>query len=173
MKSGTYTLEAVQYIAKIADGGCRDSISLMEKALAYSPELTLKNVITALGTTDYQTMFSLASYITEYENDKIIECVENLYNSGKDVKQFVKQFTQFLLDVQKYAIMEDKAWRYINIPHLNDYEGILKCWEEDERFGVLFDMLDVFIKLSASIKYSSTPKDDIEAAILLYTAKED
>lgn len=164
---GRYTIEALEYIAKLADGGCRDAISLMDKALAYSADLTLENVVTALGTTDYDTMFALATNIIE-QTDKAIECVENIYNSGKDIKQFVKQFTQFLIDVQKYAIMQDKAWQYMNIPKLKEYEGILKALEEDDRFPVLLDLLDDFVKLNADIKYSSVPKYDVEATILLF-----
>ena len=37
--------EAIEYIAKIADGGMRDAISLMDKCLSFSNELTLENVV--------------------------------------------------------------------------------------------------------------------------------
>lgn len=159
--------EALEYIAKIADGGMRDAISLMDKALAYNTDLTLENVVQALGTTDYDTMFKLANNICERCNDDIITCIEELYNSGKDIKQFVKQFTQFLLDVQKFSII--KKWEYISIPKLLDYEKALR----DCNYDVLFDVLDIFVKLSSEIKYSSTPKYDVEAAILLYTLSEE
>lgn len=160
-------LEAMEYIAKIADGGMRDAISLMDKALAYNTDLTLENVVQALGTTDYDTMFKLANNICERCNDDIITCIEELYNSGKDIKQFVKQFTQFLLDVQKFSIIE--KWEYISIPKLPDYEKALR----DCNYDVLFDVLNIFVKLSSEIKYSSTPKYDVEAAILLYTLSEE
>ena len=166
-------LEAMEYIAKIADGGMRDAISLMDKALAYSTDLTLENVVNALGTTDYDTMVDLAVDIVNFRNDKIIERIETIYNSGRDIKQFVKQFTQFLLDVQKYSIMHDKAWKYMSIPELDQYKKVFATWEEEESYGILFDMLDIFVTLNSTIKYSSTPKYDIEAEILLYTMKED
>lgn len=139
----------------------------MDKCLAYNTDLTLENVVQALGTTDYDTMFKLANNICERCNDDIITCIEELYNSGKDIKQFVKQFTQFLLDVQKFSIIE--KWEYISIPKLPDYEKALR----DCNYDVLFDVLDIFVKLSSEIKYSSTPKYDVEAAILLYTLSEE
>ena len=159
--------EALEYIAKISEGGMRDAISLMDKALAYNTELTLENVVTALGTTDYDTMFALASNILE-EQEKAIECIENIYNSGKDLKQFVRQFVQFLIDVQKYTIMQDKAWKYINIPKLKEYEKLLNCFEDDDRFNDLLYLLEDFVKLNSEIKYSNTPKYDVEAVILLF-----
>lgn len=160
--------DALEYIAKLADGGLRDAISLMDKALAYSKELTLENVVQALGTTDYDTMFDLASNIVELENEKAVVIIENFYNNGKDIKQFVKQFTQFLIDLQKFSIMGNKAWKYMCIPELDNYKNTLQRWEEDDRYPDLLDLLDVFVKLNADIKYSSIPKYDVEAAIMLF-----
>ena len=163
--------EALEYIAKIAEGGMRDAISLMDKALAYSKELTLENVIQALGTTDYDTMFKLAKHII-FEQEKAIELVEEINNSGKDLKQFVKQFTQFLIDVQKYDILGGKAWQYINIPKLTDYELELKEFDRNT-YSVLLDLLNDFVKLNASIKYSSVPKYDIESTIILFGVNDE
>ena len=169
-ETGLVRLEALEYIAKIADGGMRDAISLMDKALAYSSELTLENVVKALGTIDYDTMFSLANAIFDSKNDAIISTIEQLYNDGKDIKQFVKQFVQFLLDIQKHDIMGDKAWEYMNIPRLATYEAELEKWGDYE-YDVALDILDIFVKLNSNIKYSSTPKYDIEVEILLYTRR--
>lgn len=163
--------EALEYIAKIAEGGMRDAISLMDKALAYSTELTLENVVQALGTTDYDTMFKLAKHII-FEQEKAIELVEEINNSGKDLKQFVKQFTQFLIDVQKYDILGGKAWQYINIPKLTDYELELKEFDRNT-YSVLLDLLNDFVKLNASIKYSSVPKYDIESTIILFGVNDE
>lgn len=162
------TVPALDYIAKIADGGMRDAISLMDKALAYNAELTLENVINALGTTDYDTMFDLASSIVKFNTYDAIDIVEGIHNSGKDVKQFVKQFTHFLIDVQKYDIMGKDVWKYMQIPKLENYEKQLEWFREDDRFPDLLALLDEFVKLNASIKYSSVPKYDIEATILLF-----
>lgn len=159
-------LEALEYIAKLSEGGMRDAISLMDKALAYNTELTLENVVQALGTTDYDTMFKLAKSILS-DQDKAIECIEDINNAGKDLKQFVKQFTQFLIDVQKYDILGGRAWQYINIPKLNDYEKELKEFDRDI-YSMLLDLLNDFVKLNANIKYSSVPKYDIEATIILF-----
>lgn len=163
--------EALEYIAKIAEGGMRDAISLMDKALAYSKELTLENVVQALGTTDYDTMFKLAKHII-FEQEKAIELVEEINNSGKDLKQFVKQFTQFLIDVQKYDILGGKAWQYINIPKLTDYELELKEFDRNT-YSMLLDLLNDFVKLNASIKYSSVPKYDIESTIILFGVNDE
>jgi len=156
---------AIEYIAKIADGGMRDAITLLDKCIAYSKELNLENVIQALGTVDYDVMFELTDSLQYADTKKdMITIVEEIHNSGKDLKTFLKQYTHFLLDIQKYAIGCD--WKYISIPGVDKYkEWLEKCGDED--FDVYQRILDCCLKLNAEIKYSNNAKIDIETAFIL------
>ena len=155
---------SVEYVAKIADGGMRDAITLLDKCLAYSKILTLENVVKALGTTDYDTMFKLTDYLIGNKVKSALALIEDIYNDGKDLKTFVKQYIQFLLDLSKFGIGCD--WKYITIPKLCDYEQWLtKCGNLE--FDAINDWLSVFVNLNADIKWSQSVKYDIEAAIML------
>ena len=154
-------LEALEYIAKIADGGMRDAITLLDKCIAYSHEVTLENVIKTLGTVDYSTMIDLTDAINRRDSTRVIEIIEIIHSIGKDVKQFIRQYGHFLLDVQKYVIGCD--WKYINIPRLNDYES----WLEKNKNVDFEKLLKTVIHLNSDIKYSATAKLDIEATLLL------
>lgn len=164
----TWEDEALEYIAKIADGGMRDAITLMDKCLAYSPELTLENVVKALGTVDYTTMMELTKACASNEK-KILEIIEEVHAAGKDIKQFIKQYGHFLLDIQKYSIGCD--WKYINIPRLNTYEDWLEQTTSEE-FDVYQRLMEVIIRLNSEIKYSATAKLDVEAALFIFYQNE-
>ena len=162
------TLPSLEYIAKIADGGMRDAITLMDKCLAYSKDLTLENVVKALGTTDYDTMFHLTDCLLQLcgeEADKeAIQIIEDIYSSGKELKTFVRQYVQFLLDLSKFDIGCD--WKYLTLPKLKEYEMWLNdCG--DREFNAINKWLSVFVNLNADIKWSQSVKYDIEAAILV------
>lgn len=163
-------LEALEYIAKIADGGMRDAITLLDKCIAYSRELTIENIVNALGTVDYDVMFSLTSALGYKEQLKVIEIIEKLHSDGKDLKQFVKSYIQFILDVTKYYL--NCEWKFIQIPQLSDYEQELHNLEElsDDWF---LSLLSELIKLNADIKYSSTAKYDLEAALFVFMYEVD
>lgn len=155
---------ALEYLAKIADGGMRDAITLMDKCLAYSKDLTLENVISALGTVDYETMISLSADILVKNTKAVMYIIEALYATGKDIKQFVKQYLQFLLDIQKFGVGCD--WKYLQVPKIEDYED----WFEDLKsadYDKLESVLKAMIKLNADIKWSSTPKYDLEAVLYM------
>lgn len=158
--------DSLEYIAKIADGGMRDAITLMDKCLAYSSDLTLENVVNALGTTDYQTLINLATALLYNKTEEAIGIVESVHSGGRDLKQFVKQCIQFLLDVGKYGIGCD--WKYISIPKLNEYEEWLKSLRGED-FDYCVDLVDMFVRLDARIRFSQSVKSDIEAIILTET----
>lgn len=158
------TPDAVEYIAKIADGGMRDAITLMDKCLAFSKDLTLENVVKALGTVDYDTMFKLTDALLVQDVQTAIRIIEDSHDAGKDLKTFVRQYVQFLLDVSKYGV--GCNWKYLQIPRLDTYEK----WLEElssENFDIIDTWLSVFINLNADIKWSQTVKYDIEAAIMI------
>lgn len=159
-----YDLDALEYISKLCDGHLRDAITLMDKCLAYSKDLTLENVVSALGTVDYETMISLSADILVKNTKAVMYIIEALYATGKDIKQFVKQYLQFLLDIQKFGVGCD--WKYLQVPRIEDYED----WFEDLKsadYDKLESVLKAMIKLNADIKWSSTPKYDLEAVLYM------
>ena len=157
-------IDAIEYIAKLADGGLRDAISLMDKCLAFTDELTLETVVKVLGVVDYDEMFRFTDTIIENKLNESMQLIESVHTSGKDLKQFVKQYIQFLLDIQKYAIGCD--WKYISLPRLSQYEEWLKGCGTYE-FDRCFELLDCMLKINNKIKYSSVPKCVIETEVLL------
>lgn len=159
-----YEIEALEYIAKLADGGMRDAITLLDKVLAYTKDIELEAVVNVIGTVSYDVMFDLMNSMIASESKTVIEIIENLHNDGKDLKQFMKQFTHFLLDVKKYFIGCD--WKYINLPKINIYENALENIDSNA-FEYVNVMLESCLRLNADIKYSVNPKLDIETALLL------
>ena len=157
---------ALDYIAKIADGGMRDAITLMDKCLAYSSDLTMENVLKALGTVDYETMIKLTRAIT-VANDaaQVIQIIEDVHRSGKDLKQFIKSYMNFLLDLNKYSFL--KSFEYLEIP--KTYENDIAQLSGDSERNK--DLLATVIKLNADIKWDTAPKSFIEAVLIMEVNK--
>lgn len=160
----SYHIDSIEYIAKISDGGMRDAISLMDKCLSYSDELTVENVVKALGTINYDDMMKLTGCIVNRHIKQVIEIIEALHSEGKDLKQFIKSYQYFLLDVQKYALGCD--FNLLQIPKTEEMQTWLNN-RTDEDFDYMLTVLDSVVKLSTQIKYSNYPKADIEAELLL------
>ena len=158
--------EAIEYIAKLAEGGMRDAITMLDKCLSLSPTLTVESVVKALGTVNYGIHFELLYQLASRGSLKAVEVIETVYNSGKDIKQFIKQFQFFVLDVCKYQMFE--SFKYIAIPELPEY----KTKMEDEDYDDCLKILDWARQLNADIKWESNAKAMIETAILVFCKEE-
>lgn len=155
---------ALEYIAKLADGGMRDAITLLDKSLSYVENLTVDAVITALGTIDYETMFNLTDSLIKNKKTEVLKIIEAEYNDGKDLKLFLRNYIQFLLDVLKVCIGCD--WTYVQLPKHVDYVEWIERLNDDE-FNLMLKLLEKIVVLQSDIKYSSNPKYDIEVMLLL------
>lgn len=164
-----YKLGAIDYIAKIADGGMRDAITLLDKCMAYSNDLTIENVVEALGVTDYSTMFELTDAIIELDSVKAISIIEKVHLAGKDLKQFVKTYMAFLLDISKFEILG--TFDYITIPKTPDYENWLDDCGEYE-YTMVYNLLPKIIRLNSDIKWDTSPKTLIEATLIIFIQEE-
>lgn len=160
----SYRMEALEYIAKIADGGMRDAITLMDKCLAYSTDLMLENVVKALGTTNYDLMFQLTDAFVYPDSARMMTIIDAIHAQGKDLKRFIKTYIQFLLDVNKLALGCD--WKQLSLPHLEEYEKRMNKWLDDN--DIFTALLNAIVKIDSDLKYSSTPKYEIEAKMLLW-----
>lgn len=155
---------SIAYIAKVSNGGMRDAITLLDKCLSLSHDLTLENVLKTIGAEDYDTFITFLSSLEGKVKVSAVRIIETVYNSGKDVKQFVRDFAKFVLEVEKYALY--KNFTYISLP--STLENELEQLVGDS----LFNVMDFVVSLNNQIKWDSDPKTLIELSILIYCGKE-
>lgn len=103
----TYDDDAVLYISKIAGGGMRDAITLLEKALSFSNHITMDSLQTSLGLPNYDDYFALLNAYAKKNNEAIIEIVDRVYNSGVNFVKWFDGFFAFVTNIVKYIYMKD------------------------------------------------------------------
>ncbi len=160
-----WNAEAIEYIAKVSNGGMRDAITLMDKCLSLSEDLTLKNVLKTIGAENYDTFLSLLTALANNNSATSISLIEQVYSAGKDLKQFLKDFAKFILEVEKYSLFQD--FKYISLPQTIEFEikNIVKNLD-------VYNVMDFVVMLNNQIKWDNDPKTLIELSILIYCGKE-
>ena len=156
--------DALEFIAKVSSGGMRDAITLLDKCLSLSHDVTLENVLKTIGSEDYSTFITFLSALEKKEKEVSIKVVEDVYNAGKDVKQFMKDFAKFILEVEKYTIYGN--FDYVNLP--NTLESNLEQLNSVD----LFNVMDFVVSLNNQIKWDNDPKTLIELSILIYCGSD-
>ena len=156
-----YDTDAIEYLSKIADGGMRDAITMLDKCLAFSEKLTLENVVKALGVADYDTMRELTYGLLNKQADRVTKALNSVYSAGKDLKVFMKDYTNYVLDLCTYSVT--RSYDFIQIPSTELIEQ--NYMEED--FAYLKGFLQTLVQLNDRIKWDTSPKSTIEATLLL------
>lgn len=160
--------DALKYIAKLADGGMRDAISMLDKCLSFSNHLDLSVVVKALGTVDYSIMFKLTNSIIDRDEIQVIEIINSVYDSGNDLKQFMKQYALFLLDLVKF--IKTKSFDYIKIPAI--YKEDINSTVQGVEVSFFYQFMRKVILLNDSIKWEHNSKAAIETELLLLCVGE-
>ena len=77
---------AARVLARLADGGMRDGLSLLDQcASATAGELTAERVYACLGIAGEQKCGELMGYIAQHNSSKALELFNQLYTEGKDL----------------------------------------------------------------------------------------
>lgn len=163
-----YDIEALRFIAKLANGGMRDAITRLEKVLDYTDYVTVQEVADALGTPDYETFVNLTNTILSNSTSDALKLLDEFHMSGKDLKLTMRNYTNFLVDVCKYFLTKD-----LELTNLPDHlEEDLVDIRNSTGYSILLWMLEEMNSLNSTIKWEPNAKPIIEAQILLMTQED-
>ena len=101
-----YEPSAVNFIAKLANGGMRDALTLLDKALSYSSIISSRNLTSALNLPNYDDYFSLLQAYAKRDNASIAEIIHVVYNSGVNFVKWFEGFHSFVINVVKYILLQ-------------------------------------------------------------------
>ena len=93
--------EAVSYIARRADGSSRDGLSILEQCISlfYGEELSYERVLDTLGAADQTDFSELLRKVLNYDVKGAVAEVDRLLSSGRELSQFVTDFTWYLRNI--------------------------------------------------------------------------
>ncbi len=89
--------DAMFAIARAADGGMRDALSILDQAIALSDEkVTIENVLLITGAVSQQFLMTLVQSMQHHEVPAALKALDELMNQGKDPKRFVEDLIYFV-----------------------------------------------------------------------------
>ncbi len=88
---------ALQLIARRAEGGLRDAVSLLDQCLvATDGKLTTEAISGVLGIVNERFMLAMAEAIAGHDGLRIVKGVELLAAEGRDMRLFLQQLLEFV-----------------------------------------------------------------------------
>ncbi|WP_214767985.1 MULTISPECIES: DNA polymerase III subunit gamma/tau [unclassified Exiguobacterium] len=94
-----YSETALRLIARAADGGMRDALSLLDQAVAFSNgDLTDAAVLEVTGAVEDEALLAIANALHNHQVDQLLQTLEQMQRAGKDLKRFVEDLVFFYRD---------------------------------------------------------------------------
>lgn len=171
--------ESCDYIAKLSNGGVRDAISLLEKAANYSTDLNINNVLDCLGNFSYDALFDLTNYLVDKDEAKMLKIIDSLYASGKDLKLFIEQYLEFVLDLTKYCLFQNmssiKIPQSLEVVRLSNGDPSSRCVKYvtgfDNNLKYFNDLTEHLLNIKNFIRYDANIYTSICAMLIAFCRK--
>ena len=83
--------KAIAYIARLADGGMRDALSILEQSISFyfGETITLDKVLYLVGAVDSSILFEMIEAISKKDATKVLDLCEEVNRQGRSLRQFV------------------------------------------------------------------------------------
>ena len=88
--------EALALIARAAEGGMRDALSILDMCMGAGDTITEEHVRAALGTADRAFLFAFADALARKDSAEALRRIEELMRGGRDVQVFLKDLSAHL-----------------------------------------------------------------------------
>lgn len=144
-----YETEAVEIIARRAEGGMRDALSILDQALSLTNEDRLTTAISEeiTGTISLSALDNYVAAISQKDVTRALENLQVIFDNGKSMTRFVTDLLQYLRDI---LIVQTGGE---NTHYSQTFKDNLSLSQD-----LLFEMITIATRSLADMKASLQPK---------------
>lgn len=141
--------EALEMIAKLADGGMRDALSILEQCLAYNDKhLTVNDVNHIYGILSLDKKIDLIKVMLSKDMKTSLSMLEQMKMNGVDIKRLTLDLVDILKDVVIYKNTDDVSLLFIlSKSHLDMISPYISCDEAFSFIDILMDASEKYAKV--------------------------
>ena len=154
-----YERTSLKLIAKLAQGGMRDALSIADQAAAFGDnEITFNAISQVFGVISTENQIKIINYAYSNETSELMRLIHTFIQNGADIERI----THTLLSIIKEYIVYEKTGdeellSYINKENFNQINV-------DINFA--YETLDILMELSKELRFSPAPRQSFELSIL-------
>ncbi len=131
---------AIELIAKLSDGGMRDSVSLLDQLTAYTLEkITVDDVNAVYGTITNKEIYELLKKIYNSELSEAFNLIEKYDEEGKNLTKIIEAMIEFL---KNSLIYFNSSSYFENAEEKEMYDNMCKSIKEEQMYASIDILLD-------------------------------
>ncbi len=154
---------AAELIAKTADGGMRDALSLLDQCTAFSENVTAEVVANAAGLAGREYLFEIISAAADKDPARAIAVIKNLYELSKDMQRLCDELIAQFRNIMLAKTVPQNTEVLICLP-----DEIEKIREIASRMTIeeIFSRLEILQTCSERISRAAAKRVEIEMCMI-------
>ena len=168
-ENANLTENAASLIARIADGGMRDALSLLDRCLSMGTNIDEAAVSDAAGIAGSAYLFSFSEYVADGDITNALKLISKLHNDSCDIESLCTELTLHFRN-----IMVSKT--------VSDCNGLIVCSKDEMqklkeraqslKLSKILSCIDILEQTSKNIKNAANKKIQLEAAFIKMCSPE-
>ncbi|MFB5285405.1 DNA polymerase III subunit gamma/tau [Peribacillus sp. Hz7] len=155
--------QALHIIARAAEGGMRDALSLLDQAISFSTdEVTVEDALTVTGSVSQAFLSRLARAVYERDVAVSLQVLDELLAMGKDPARFIEDIIFYFRDMLLYQSapsLADTFERVLIDPQFKELAGMIST-------DMIYQMIESFNTTQQDMKWTNHPRILLEVALV-------
>ena len=159
----TLTENAAALIARIADGGMRDALSLLDRCFAMGNYIDEDAVSAAAGIAGTVHLFSFSEFVAKGDFTSALKLVSRLHNESCDIDSLCTELTLHFRNLMVAKTVKDCDG--LIVCSKDELEKI-KARASELKLSKILGCIEILEKAAANIKNAVNKKIQLEAAVI-------
>ncbi|MBF0726982.1 DNA polymerase III subunit gamma/tau [Enterococcus gallinarum] len=157
-----YEEEALQVIARAAEGGMRDALSIADQAIAFSDgKVTTQDALEVTGSLSYEMMDRLMQFCEDQAVPDALETLRQLLSSGKEARRLLENLLVYCRDLLLYQqapqLLEEKSLQITP-----GFKALAQAATADQ----IYHWITVLNETQNEVRFTNNPTIYLEVAVV-------
>ncbi|KGE19872.1 DNA polymerase III subunit gamma/tau [Paenibacillus wynnii] len=155
--------DALQYIARLSDGGMRDALSILDQISSFTDgHVTYQQVLGMTGGIPAEQFARLASAILEGNMGLLLELVEQLMHEGKSADKCLENLLHYFRDLLMIKMVPGADQLTDRVLNPAEFKDMAAAFSRER----LFEIVDTLNRYLGEMKYATHPQTLFEVALM-------
>ncbi|WP_340020732.1 DNA polymerase III subunit gamma/tau [Paenibacillus sp. FSL K6-1096] len=155
--------DALQYIARLSDGGMRDALSILDQISSFTDgKVTYQQVLGMTGGIPSEQFARLAAAILEGDMGQLLELVEQLMHEGKSADKCLENLLYYFRDLLMIKMVPGADQLTDRVLNPADFRDMAAAYSRER----LFVIVETLSRYLGEMKYASHPQTIFEVALM-------
>lgn len=155
--------DALQYIARLSDGGMRDALSVLDQISSFTDgRITYHQVIEMTGGIPSEQFGKLASAVGQEDVATVLQMIEDFMREGKSAEKCMEHLLHYFRDLLMIKMVPQVEKLTERVLEPARFQDIAAGFTKEQ----LFQMMDTLNRYQSEMKYAVQPQTLFEVALL-------